>query len=119
MPFFYVINLVVDLVLHVLDGATDVLARLLCLVGCFVLVGMLHGFGRVFSVAPSFLGCSLGLVNDSLVSEFLIAYSFADALFRFADSLIHFARNLILIHEISLRLVDRRRLKKNRQLTIV
>lgn len=53
------VDLLVDLLLGILYRLTHLVSGLVRLVGCGVLVGLLHLFGSVFSVAPRLFAAPL------------------------------------------------------------
>src|ERR1700677_4056964 len=91
-------DLLVNLFFGVLHRLTDFVPPLVHLVGCGVLVRLLHFFGSVFSVAPSLLGRALGLIRNPLIGQFVVADSFSNRLLYLSNCLLNLARNLILIH---------------------
>ena len=94
---FEVFDFLFALVLDVVDGLADFVARLigLFLIGVLLRVGDL--LRRVFGVAPSLFGCTFSLVDESFVGQFLVAYGFSNALFYFSNCLVKFSGCLILV----------------------
>src|SRR5580765_4853815 len=92
------VDLLTGFILGVFHRLTDLVLPFVCLVGCGVLVRLLHFFGSVFSVVPSLLCRTLALIHNSLIGSFLVAESFPKALLYLSHRLLNLAENLILIH---------------------
>jgi len=71
------VDLLVDLLLGILYRLTHLVSGLVRLVGCGVLVRLLHFFCSVFGVAPSLLCRTFGLIRNSLIGELFVADSFS------------------------------------------
>jgi hypothetical protein len=56
-----------DLLLGVLHRLTDLVPRLVCLVGCGVPVRPLYLLGSVFSITPSLICRAFGLIRNPLI----------------------------------------------------
>src|SRR5580704_2542117 len=99
MTFLNLLDLVFQLVLGIVDRLTYVVTGPVGFFRSGLPVRLIYLVGCVLHIAPGLLYGPLGLIDDSLVGEFVVADRFADALLDFSNGLIDFSGDLILIHD--------------------